>query len=79
MKIPSVVSRTYLIFGQNAFNSQNDSVLFFAKEIKNYFNDGIQLYEVIRNLMEELQRRAKKVTSTNYNEKLIKPTFLTFT
>ena len=45
--------------------------------IKNYFNDGIQLYEVIRNLMEELQRRAKKVTSTNYNEKLIKPTFLT--
>ena len=46
-------------------------------KIKNYFNDGIQLYEVIRNLMEELQRRAKKVTSTNYNEKLIKPTFLT--
>ena len=39
MKIPSVVSRTYLIFGQNALNSQNDSVLFFAKEIKNYFND----------------------------------------
>ena len=46
-------------------------------KIKNYFNDGIQLYEVIRNLMEELQRRAKKVTSTNYNEKEIKPTFLT--
>ena len=46
-------------------------------KIKNYFNDGIQLYEVIRNLMEELQRRAKKVTSTNYNEKTIKPTFLT--
>ena len=46
-------------------------------KIKHYFNDGIQLYEVIRNLMEELQRRAKKVTSTNYNEKLIKPTFLT--
>ena len=46
-------------------------------KIKNYFNDGIQLYEVIRNLMEELQRRAKKVTSTNYNEKAIKPTFLT--
>ena len=38
-------------------------------KIKHYFNDGIQLYEVIRNLMEELQRRAKKVTSTNYNEK----------
>ena len=46
-------------------------------KIKNYFNDGIQLYEVIRNLMEELQRRAKKVTSTNYNEKIVKPTFLT--
>ena len=46
-------------------------------KIKHYFNDGIQLYEVIKNLMEELQRRAKKVTSTNYNEKIIKPTFLT--
>ena len=44
--------------------------------LKNYFNDGIQLYDVIKNLMEELQRRAKKVTSTNYNERLIKPTFL---
>ena len=46
-------------------------------KIKNYFNDGIQLYEVIKNLMEELQRRAKKVTSTNYNERNEKPTFLT--
>ena len=45
-------------------------------KIKNYFNDGIQLYDVIKNLMEELQRRAKKVTSTNYNEKLVKPSFL---
>ena len=45
-------------------------------KIKNYFNDGIQLYDVIKNLMEELQRRAKKVTSTNYNEKEIKPSFL---
>ena len=45
-------------------------------KIKNYFNDGIQLYECIKNLMEELQRRAKKVTATNYNEKLIKPSFL---
>jgi len=47
-------------------------------KIKNYFNDGIQLYEVIKNLMEELNRRSKKVTSTNYNEKIIKPSFLTF-
>ena len=45
-------------------------------KIKNYFNDGIQLYECIKNLMEELQRRAKKVTATNYNEKIIKPSFL---
>ena len=44
--------------------------------LKNYFNDGIQLYDSIQNLMEELQRRAKKVTSTNYNDRDIKPTFL---
>lgn len=43
----------------------------------NYFNDGVQLYEGIKNLMEELQRRAKKVTATNYNEKNLKPSFLT--
>ena len=47
------------------------------RKLKTCFNDGIQLYEVIKNLMEELIRRAKKVTSTNYNEKEIKPTFLT--
>ena len=46
-------------------------------KIKNYYNDGIQLYEVIKNLMEELQRRAKKVTAINYNDKVIKPSFLT--
>ena len=45
--------------------------------IKHYFNDGIQLYEVIKNLMEELQRRAKKVTSIDYNSTHEKPTFLT--
>ena len=44
---------------------------------QNYFNDGIQLYEGIKNLMGELQRRAKKVTATNYNERNIKPSFLT--
>ena len=27
--------------------------------------------------MEELNRRSKKVTSTNYNEKTVKPSFLT--
>ena len=56
----------------------NDGIKIDRKtRIKNYFNDGIQLYEVINNLMEELQRRAKKVTSVNYNEKEIKPSFLT--
>ena len=43
---------------------------------KTYFEDGFQLYEVIRNLMAELIRRSKKVTSTNYNEKKIRPSFL---
>ena len=45
--------------------------------IKTIFNDGIQLYDVIKNLIEELNRRSKKVTSTNYNEKTQKPSFLT--
>ena len=43
---------------------------------KIFFNDGIQLYEAIRTLMDELQRRAKKVTAIDYNEKQNKPTFL---
>ena len=38
---------------------------------KSYFNDGMQLYEAIFNLIEELERRAKKVTSVNYNEEKI--------
>ena len=46
-------------------------------KIKTIFNDGIQLYDVIKNLIEELNRRSKKVTSTNYNEKVQKPSFLT--
>jgi len=37
----------------------------------------MQLYDVIKNLMEELNRRSKKVTSTNYNERKEKPSFLT--
>ena len=40
-----------------------------------YFNDGIHLYDAIKNLMEELLRRARKVTSINYNEKKEKPSF----
>ena len=56
----------------------NDGVKLESELRKNnYFNDGVQLYEGIKNLMGELQRRAKKVTSTNYNERNIKPSFLT--
>ena len=43
---------------------------------KTFFNDEINLYDAIFNLMEELERRAKKVTSVDYNRKEIKPTFL---
>ena len=43
---------------------------------KNYFKDGINLFDAIQNLMEELQRRTKKVTSVDYNMAEIKPTFL---
>ena len=56
----------------------NDGVKLESELRKNnYFNDGIQLYDGIKNLMGELQRRAKKVTATNYNERNIKPSFLT--
>jgi hypothetical protein len=58
---------------ENGGDSKNDK----DTRTKNYNSDGLQLYDVIKNLMEELQRRAKKVTSTNYNEKIEKPTFLT--
>ena len=56
--------------------ASNDG-LKIEKDKKAIFNDGIQLYEVIKNLMEELERRSKKVTSINYNDKLVKPSFLT--
>ena len=48
-----------------------------VKKIKTrpYFNDGIQLYEAIINLMEVLQKRSKKVISTNNNKKSVKPSF----
>ena len=63
---------------QEADDTNNEAIrLDRETRIKNYYNDGIQLYEVIKNLMEELNRRSKKVTSTNYNEKTVKPSFLT--
>ena len=42
---------------------------------KNYFNDGINLYESIRNLAFSLYRRFRGVTNINYNEKNYPPTF----
>ena len=63
---------------QDAEDSNNDAIKVDPEiKKKNYFNDGIQLYDVIKNLMDELNRRSKKVTSTNYNEKKEKPSFLT--
>ena len=63
---------------QDADDSNNDAIKIDPEtKRKNYFNDGMQLYDVIKNLMEELNRRSKKVTSTNYNEKKEKPSFLT--
>ena len=47
-------------------------------KIRNYFNDGIKLYEAIKKLLEELSRRSQKVTSTNFNEKNEKPCFFHF-
>ena len=43
--------------------------------VKN-FDDGVGLYSAIFDLYEELSRRSKKVTSTNYNDKINKPSFL---
>ena len=40
------------------------------------FDDGVGLYAAIVDLQEELSRRSKKVTSTNYNDKKNKPSFL---
>ena len=46
------------------------------KEDEEYnFQDGIQLYDCIKNLIEELNWRSKKVTSTDYNQVDDKPNF----
>ena len=39
------------------------------------FDDGVGLYKAIFDLQEELTRRSKKVTCTNYNDKINKPSF----
>jgi hypothetical protein len=70
---------TYIKNCAQEADENNNEAIRIDKEarVKNYYNDGIQLFEVIKNLMEELNRRSKKVTSTNYNEKTVKPSFLT--
>ena len=62
--------------------SEIEDVINIKKEDKNTkiddsFKDGIQLYEIIQNLMEDLQLRAKKATSLNYNEIETNRSFLT--
>ena len=42
---------------------------------KNYFNDGLNLYDSIYNLATILNRRFRLVTNINYNEKNYRPTF----
>ena len=44
MKIPVVISRTYLIFSKNARNCKFDKSLIFSKKINNYFNDKVLKY-----------------------------------
>ena len=46
------------------------------KNTEKQYDDGVGLYTAIVALQEELTRRAKKVTSVNYNSKDNKPTFL---
>ena len=45
------------------------------QKIKRYFSDGIQLYESILDLMEELTRRSKKITYIDFNNITDKPNF----
>ena len=68
---------TYIKNCAQETDENNNETLRLERDSKKYYNDGIQLYDVIKNLMEELNRRSKKVTSTNYNEKVVKPSFLT--
>ena len=78
------VKDTMLLYNyiKNCTNELDDNTREKPKKDKeeksdNCFDDGIQLYEAIKNLMEALGRKAKKVTSIDYNTKVIKPSFLT--
>ena len=48
---------------------------FDESSIKNKYNDGLNLYTSIRKLTNTLNRRARIVTKTNYNEKKYRPSF----
>ena len=39
------------------------------------YNDGLNLYSSLRKLANTLNRRARIVTKTNYNEKKYRPSF----
>ena len=41
IKIPSIVIHTYYIFRKNAFNCAKETILFFIKDINNYFNEKV--------------------------------------
>ena len=41
IKIPSIVIHTYNIFRKNALNCAKETILFFIKDINNYFNEKV--------------------------------------
>ena len=41
IKIPSIVIHTYYIFRKNASNCAKETILFFIKDINNYFNEKV--------------------------------------
>ena len=45
-------------------------------DFKDDFKDGIDLYEYIKMLMDEIIRWAKKITAIDYNKSNEKPNFL---
>ena len=57
---------------QEADKNNNDK-----ERVKKYYDDGIHLYDAIKTLMIELNKRSKEVTSIDYNKKRVKPSFFT--
>ena len=56
----------------NLLEKQNNKTKINEKQ----FDDGVGLYKAIVDLQEELYRRCKKVTNTDYNGKTNKPSFM---